>query len=191
MLFKKGITLIELLVIIAIIGIFSGIGYVSFTSIDSGSVLRANKENLKSYIEEIKFKAFSDGKHYKVIMENSGNNINLKLYEPDTNNVRWRDLDLNRRCNCQSGDSSDDTCDNAFSNVAVSSLTSISDYDKTIERVSLKDCDDENCNTEDDDDVELCFLYDGSSPRDKFFKLVGGEDLFVIFKLNKTGFLEE
>jgi prepilin-type N-terminal cleavage/methylation domain-containing protein len=191
MLFKKGITLIELLVIIAIIGIFSGIGYVSFTSIDSGSVLRANKENLKSYIEEIKFKAFSDGKHYKVIMENSGNNINLKLYEPDTNNVRWRDLDLNRRCNCQSGDSSDDTCDNAFSNVAVSSLTSISDYDKTIERVALKDCDDENCNTEDDDNIELCFLYDGSSPRDKFFKLVGGEDLFVIFKLNKTGFLEE
>lgn len=191
MLFKKGITLIELLVIIAIIGIFSGIGYVSFTSIDSGSTLRSNKENLKSYIEEIKFKAFSDGKHYKVIMENSGNNINLKLYEPDTNNVRWRDLDLNRRCNCQSGDSSDDTCDNAFSNVVVSSLTSLSDYDKTIERVTLKDCDDENCNTEDDDDVELCFLYDGSSPRDKFFKLVGGEDLFVIFKLNKTGFLEE
>ena len=65
------------------------------------------------------------------------------------------------------------------------------DYDKTIERVSLKDCDDENCTTEDDDDVELCFLYDGSSPRDKFFKLVGGEDLFVIFNLNKTGFLEE
>ena len=191
MFFKKGITLIELLVIIAILGIFSGIGYVSFTSIDSGSTLRANKENLKSYIEEIKFKAFSDGKHYKVIMENSGNNINLKLYEPDTNNVRWRDLDLNRRCNCQSGDSSDDTCDNAFSNVAVSSLTSISDYDKTIERVSLKDCDDENCATEDDDDIELCFLYDGSSPRDKFFKLVGGEGLFVIFKLNKTGFLEE
>ena len=191
MLFKKGITLIELLVIIAIIGIFSGIGYVSFTSIDSGSTLRSNKENLKSYIEEIKLKAFSDGKHYKIIMQNSGNNINLKVYEPDTNNVRWRDLDLNRRCNCQSGDSSDDTCDNAFSNVAVSSLTSLSDYDKTIERVSLKDCDDENCTTEDDDDVELCFLYDGSSPRDKFFKLVGGEDLFVIFNLNKTGFLEE
>jgi len=191
MLFKKGITLIELLVIIAIIGIFSGIGYVSFTSIDSGSTLRSNKENLKSYIEEIKFKAFSDSKHYKIIMENSGNNINLKVYEPDTNNVRWRDLDLNRRCNCQSGDSSDDTCDNAFSNVAISSLTSLSDYDKTIERVSLKDCDDENCTTEDDDDVELCFLYDGSSPRDKFFKLVGGEDLFVIFNLNKTGFLEE
>ena len=59
MFFKKGITLIELLVIIAILGIFSGIGYVSFTSIDSGSTLRANKENLKSYIEEIKFKAFS------------------------------------------------------------------------------------------------------------------------------------
>ena len=86
------------------------------------------------------------------MMQNSGNNINLKVYEPDTNNVRWRDLDLNRRCNCQSGDSSDDTCDNAFSNVAVSSLTSLSDYDKTIERVSLKDCDDENCTTEDNDE---------------------------------------
>ena len=61
MVFKKGITLIELLVIIAILGIFSGIGYVSFTSIDSGSTLRSNKENLKSYIEEIKFKVKLEG----------------------------------------------------------------------------------------------------------------------------------
>ena len=34
------------------------------------------------------------------------------------------------------------------------------------------------------------FLYDGSSPRDKFFKLVGKENLNIILKLNKTGMLK-
>ena len=57
---SKGVTLIELLVIIAILGIFSGIGYVSFSSIDSGSSFRSNKEIIKSYLEQIRFKAFSD-----------------------------------------------------------------------------------------------------------------------------------
>ena len=53
---SKGITLIELLVIVAILGIFSGIGYVSFTSVDTGSNFRANKETISSYLERIRFK---------------------------------------------------------------------------------------------------------------------------------------
>ena len=97
---SKGITLIELLVIVAILGIFSGIGYVSFTSVDTGSNFRANKETITSYLERIRFKAFSDGKHYKVRLENVGNDMQIKLYQPDSSNIKWRDLNLNRRCNC-------------------------------------------------------------------------------------------
>ena len=41
---SKGITLIELLVIVAILGIFSGIGYVSFTSVDTGQILELTKK---------------------------------------------------------------------------------------------------------------------------------------------------
>ena len=53
MFFKKGITLIEMLVIIAVLGIFSAIGYVNFNSIDSGSSLSSHKQNLMNYLEEI------------------------------------------------------------------------------------------------------------------------------------------
>ena len=190
MFFKKGITLIETLVIIAILGIFSTIGYVSFNSIDSGSNLSSHKQNLMNYLEEIKFKAFSDGKHYKVILDNSGDDVEINLYEPDSSNIKWRDLNLNRRCNCQSGDSSEDTCDNSFSNVAVSSLTAVSNFTKTLENLTIKNCNNGSCGTETDAPVEICFLYDGSSPRDKFFKLVGKENLNIILKLNKTGHVE-
>ena len=68
---SKGITLIELLVIVAILGIFSGIGYVSFTSVDTGSNFRTNKETISSYLERIRFKAFSDGKHYNCLLYTS------------------------------------------------------------------------------------------------------------------------
>ncbi|NCW63384.1 MAG: hypothetical protein EBW04_04505, partial [Betaproteobacteria bacterium] len=117
---SKGITLIELLVIVAILGIFSGIGYVSFTSVDTGSNFRANKETISSYLERIRFKAFSDGKHYKVRLENVGNDMQIKLYQPDSSNIKWRDLNLNRRCNCWSGTGNSDTnCNNAFSNSTI------------------------------------------------------------------------
>ena len=82
MFFKKRITLIEILVIIAILDIFSTIGYVSFNSIDRVQ-LSSHKQNLMNYLEEIKFKAFSDGKRYKVILDNSGDDVEINLYEPD------------------------------------------------------------------------------------------------------------
>ena len=191
MFFKKGITLIEMLVIIAVLGIFSAIGYVNFNSIDSGSSLNRNKQILVNYLEEIKFKAFSDGKHYKVILVNSGDDVEINLYEPDAANVKWRDLDLNRRCNCQSGDSSDDTCDNSFSNAAVASLTAVSNFTKTLEDSSIKNCNNGSCGDETNPPIEICYLYDGSSPQDKFFKLVGKDNLNIIFRLNKTGHVED
>ena len=137
----SGMSAIELLVVIAIIGIIASIGYVSSRSVDTASVFRADREEFKSYLEEARFKAVSNGKHYKVLMQNSGDDITLKLYEPDSGNVKWRDLALNRRCGCYSGTGhSDATCNNAFSNSALSSLTSISEYDKTIDNIELVGC---------------------------------------------------
>tara|TARA_B100001939_G_scaffold156838_1_gene135513 strand:+ start:155 stop:730 length:576 start_codon:yes stop_codon:yes gene_type:complete len=187
----SGMSAIELLVVIAIIGIIASIGYVSSRSVDTASVFRADREEFKSYLEEARFKAVSSGKHYKVLMQNSGDDITLKLYEPDSGNVKWRDLALNRRCGCYSGTGhSDTTCNNAFSNSALSSLTSISDYDKTIDNIELVGCNNSSCSTETSPPITLCFLYDGSSPSDAFFKLKGAGSFENIFKLNKTGYVE-
>jgi|TARA_Y100000389_G_scaffold106600_1_gene103554 prepilin-type N-terminal cleavage/methylation domain-containing protein len=187
---SRGITLIELLVVIGILGIFSGIGFVSFNSIDSGSNLRSNKEIVKSYLEQIRSKAFSDGKHYKVTMENSGNDVNLKLYEPDFSNTKWRDLNLNRRCACYSGIGNADTsCNQSFSNVSISSLTSIQNFDKKVKNLEIKNCNNLSCAIETPAPVEFCFLYDGTSPQDKFFK-IGNSNLDLILKVNKTGYVE-
>ena len=188
---SKGVTLIELLVIIAILGIFSGIGYVSFSSIDSGSSFRSNKEIIKSYLEQIRFKAFSDGKHYKVKLDNSGNNMELKLYEPDASNIKWRDLNLNRRCDCWSGTGNPDTsCNNAFSNSDISSLTEIDSFSKGLNKININKCNDSSCTTAINPPVYLCFLYDGSSPKDQFFKITDNNNLNLIIKLNKTGYVE-
>ena len=189
---SKGITAIELLVVIAIIGIIASIGYVTSSSVDTVAAFKSSKEEFKSYLEEIRFKAVSSGKHYKVVMENSGNDVTLKLYEPDSGNVKWRDLALNRRCNCYSGTGNADTsCDQAFSNSAVSSLTSISEYDKTIKNLELVGCDDLNCGTETPAPITLCFLFDGNSPMDEFFKVTGAGSYEEVFKLNRTGYVEE
>lgn len=189
---SRGVTLIELLVIIAILGVFSGVGYVSFTSIDSGSSLRSNKTIIKSYLEGIRSKAYSDGKHYKVIMENSGNNVNLKLYEPDSSNTKWRDLNLNRRCACYSGTGNADTsCNQSFSNASVSSLASVQNFDKEVKNLEIKNCNNLSCTSETAAPVEFCFLYDGTSPQDKFFKIIGKNDLNIILNVNKTGYVED
>ena len=188
---SKGITLIELLVIVAILGIFSGIGYVSFTSVDTGSNFRANKKTISSYLERIRFKAFSDGKHYKVRIENVGNDMQIKLYQPDSSNVKWRDLNLIRRCNCWSGTGNSDTnCNNAFSNSSISSLTEVDGFTKDLKKINIKNCNNSSCGTETDPPVDLCFLYDGSSPRDTHFKLTNNDELNLIIKLNKTGYAE-
>ena len=82
-------------------------------------------------------------------MDNSGNNITL-AYEPDAANTKWRDINLNRRCHCYSGTGSATAeCNQAFSNVAVSSLTNFK-FNKTVERMNVKVCDDENCGTAED-----------------------------------------
>lgn len=189
---SKGITLIELLVIVAILSIFSGIGFATFTSFDSASNFQSNKQEVINYLNNIRLKAFSDGKHYKVRFTNDGEDLSIKLYEPDSSNIKWRDLNLNRRCNCHSGGGNAITaCNNAFSNSAVSSLTAIENFSKSLKKMNVKNCNNLSCATETNPPVDICFLYDGSSPLDKHFKVFESNDLSLIIKMNKTGYAEE
>lgn len=192
---KKGFSLLEVLIVIALLAIVSGIGVFSFGGVNKGAEFRANKSTVIEYIEKIRFRAYSDGKHYKVIMDNSGNNITLATYEPDAANTKWRDINLNRRCHCYSGTGSATAeCNQAFSNVAVSSLTAISSLNKTVERMNVKVCDDENCGTAEDPPsggIAFCFLSDGTTTKRDFFRISNtAEDLSSVLTLNNTGYVQ-
>ena len=53
----------------------------------------------------------------------------------------------------------------------------------------VKNCNNLSCAIETPAPVEFCFLYDGTSPQDKFFK-IGNSNLDLILKVNKTGYVE-
>ena len=55
--------------------------------------------------------------------------------------------------------------------------------------LTIKNCNDLSCAIETPAPVEFCFLYDGTSPQDKFFK-IGNSNLDLILKVNKTGYVE-
>lgn len=189
--FSKGVTLIELLILIAVLGVVSVLGVQGFRSIFSGSDFGGNKTIFLQYLNNVRYKAYVDNKHYKIQINNSDENITVKLFEPESTNTKWRDLSLVRKCNCHSGTGhSDTTCNQSFSNVEVSSLTSITSFDKTIENINVKNCNDVTCSTETATPVEICYLFDGTSSTDLFFKVSGSGNLSTIHKINKTGYVE-
>ena len=189
---SRGITLIELLVVVAILGILTSIGTIGYQSFVSGSNFGSNKTILLKYLQKVRFNAHADNKHYKVTLSNSSEDLLLKVYEPDSTNVKWRDLNLNRRCGCYSGvNTGNSNCSNTFSNSAVSSLTSIAEYDETLEGLNVKSCTSDSCSSPVSETIELCFLYDGSAPTTKYLKITGASDDIAIITHNKTGYVEE
>ena len=189
---SRGITLIELLVVVAILGILTSIGTIGYQSFVSGSNFGSNKTILLKYLQKVRFNAHADNKHYKVTLSNSSEDLLLKVYEPDSTNVKWRDLNSNRRCGCYSGvNTGNSNCSNTFSNSAVSSLTSITEYDETLEGLNVKSCTSDSCSSPVSETIELCFLYDGSAPTTKYFKITGASDDTAIITHNKTGYVEE
>jgi len=189
--YSKGVSLIELLVVIAIIGIFAAVGTQGYRSIVTGSDFVANKTALTQYLNDIRYKSYADNKHYKILIDNFDDNLIVKLYEPDDLNTKWRNLNLVRRCNCQSSTGhADPDCNQSFSNVAVSLLTSIAAFDKTINNINIVNCNNDACSTETPDPVEICYLFDGTTPSDLFFKVSASATSFAIYKINKTGYVE-
>ena len=69
--YSKGITLIELLIVVAIMGIIGSIGTIGYQSFVSGSSFGSNKTILLKYLEKIRFNAYADSIHYKVSLSNS------------------------------------------------------------------------------------------------------------------------
>ena len=195
--YSKGVSLIELLVVIAIIGIFAALGTQGYRSIVSSSDFIANKTALTQYFNDIRYKAYADNKHYKIRMRNFNDNLTVELFEPEDVNIKWRNLNLVRECRCHSSIGHDDSdCNNSFSNDLVDSLTPIDGFTKTINNINIANCDNDACSTETRDPVEVCYLFDGTTPEDLFFKVsanIAGAlstTSFAIYKINKTGYVE-
>jgi prepilin-type N-terminal cleavage/methylation domain-containing protein len=189
---SKGFTLIELIVIIAMMGIVSTLGYISFTSQGKDTKFLTKNTQIKQYLSDIRFKAYNEGLHHKVRIENSGSDLTLKTYTPETNltSNNRQDLNLNRRCNCVSGTSASDTsCNNSFSTSVITSLSSITNLDKTITGLNAKVCSNANCTNESNPPIELCFLFDGTSPQADYFKITG-EGQSKIYALWETGYVD-
>ena len=81
--YSKGVSLIELLVVIAIIGIFAALGTQGYRSIVSDSDFIANRTALNQYLNDIRYKAYADNKHYKIRMRNFNDNLTVELFEPE------------------------------------------------------------------------------------------------------------
>ena len=170
-LFSKGFSLMEILVVIAIIGVVSTLGMRGLTSIGTDAEFKKSVVVLETYLDEIKLKAFTDNKPYKIYMQNDINNISIRVFEPS--GTSWLDSQLVRRCNCQVGNSSSMSgCNNIFL-PTTSSSSGVTPIDtKTIKKVNIKKCNNGSCTSETEVEVKLCFLRDGTSPRDNYFKLI-------------------
>lgn len=188
---SKGFSLAEILVVISIIGILSAIGISSFQSTSQGSQFIANKTSLDQILNDYRYKAFVENKPYKLkIFNNTSNAVVVNLIEPDS--TTWRDKSKMRRCDCKMGGDNDDTCFQAF---ALSETGQAPVQTKTIKNFKIKLCDSDssgtNCNNETEDTVKICYLQDGTSPTDIFFKVHNIQNsISSIIKINKTGYAE-
>ncbi|MDC1280390.1 type II secretion system GspH family protein [Pelagibacteraceae bacterium] len=164
---SKGFSLMEILVVIAIIGVVSALGMRGLSSIGTDAEFKKSVVVLESFLDEIKLKAFTDNKPYKIYINNNNDNINIKVYEPS--GTSWLDPQLVRRCDCLIGSSGSMVgCNNIFL-TSISGVTPIET--KTIEKVNIESCSDGACANPSAVTVKICFLRDGTSPRDRYFKL--------------------
>lgn len=183
---SKGFSLAEVLVVIAIIAIISAVGVANFSSTSIGTRFAANQISLTSIMNDYRYLAFINNKPYKFNIDNQGENLRVRVFQPTS--IMWRNKNLMRRCNCQVGPSSSSAnCHNVFS--INSGQTPIET--KTIEKFNIKKCNDINCTNETTAAVKFCFLPDGTNPQNQFYKLkdISGE-LYKIVKMNKTGYAE-
>ena len=184
---SKGFSLLEVLVIIAIIGIVSTYGISSFTNTASDTEFRKGDILTENFIEEIKNKAFTDNKPYKIYLENNADSIEMKVYAP--NGTAWFDPSLTRMCDCHVGiNSGHSICSNVFLDSISGQTPSAT---KIINGLNVKKCNNENCSTESSAVIELCLLSNGSAARTNYFKLKDtNSNNSKVKKFYKTGYVE-
>ena len=204
----NGFSLIEFLVIIAIIGIFATLGTQGYRSIITGADTMKAGTELVQHLNDIRFRAFSENKHYKVKIVNGDNNTTIEVYEPDDDNSKWKDIDLVRRCAWQFNENEDveEECINTFCNSDIElSLKVVPD--KIINKININKCRNNDCTetTGADNNVQICFLFDGTIalPQTDPVLLEGADnnilylksestsnDNFSLNKIHKTGYVE-
>ena len=205
----NGFSLIEVLTVIAIIGIFATIGVQGYRSIITGADTMKAGTELVQHLNDIRFRAFSENKHYKVQIVNGSNNTTIEVYEPDDANSRWKDIDLVRRCawKFNENDEVEEECENTFCNSDIETSIHVVP-DKIINNININKCINNDCTeTTDgaDDPVQICFLFDGTIalPQNDPDLIEGTDnnilylksestsnDNFSLNKIHKTGYVE-
>ena len=210
--YSEGYSLIELLVVIAIIGIFATLGTQGYRSIITGADTMKAGTELVQHLNDIRFRAFSENKHYKVQIVNGDNNTIIEVYEPDDSTYEWKDIELVRRCAWQFNGSEytsveiAEECINTFCNSAIVAADKVPP-DKIINGINIYKCINNDCTqtTQADNDVQICFLFDGTiALHQNDLELRPGADNNILYlrsqsvsndnfslnKIHKTGYVE-
>ena len=201
----NGFSLIEFLVIIAIIGIFSTLGVQGYRSIITGADTMKAGTELVQHLNDIRFRAFSENKHYKVQIVNGDNNTTIEVYEPDDDNSKWKDIDLVRKCAWEfNGTTVADNCLDTFCNSTINPTREVLPA-KVIQKININKCINSECSQTIATAVKICFLFDGTIalPENDPHLLEGADnnilylksestsnDNFSLNKIHKTGYVE-
>jgi type II secretory pathway pseudopilin PulG len=203
-LYSNGVSLIELLVIIAIIGIFATLGTQGYRSITTTSNFISKKTEFFQYLNNIRFRAFSENKHYRIHIANNPNNVTIELYETTANNLRWRDIDLVRRCAWQDtilAECADTFCNSNINPLLGATLNRVEI--KTINTLNINECANSVCSSMKLDDgiptttVNICYLFDGTIAlpyiaNNKLFLQIAStsDNTAALNTIHKTGYVE-
>ena len=201
----NGFSLIEFLVIIAIIGIFSTLGVQGYRSIITGADTMKAGTELVQHLNDIRFRAFSENKHYKVQIDNEDNYTTIEVYEPDDDNSKWKDIDLVRKCAWEfNGTTVADNCLDTFCNSTINPTREVLPA-KVIQKININKCINSECSQTIATAVKICFLFDGTIalPENDPHLLEGADnnilylksestsnENFSLNKIHKTGYVE-
>ena len=198
--YSKGLSLIEILVIIAIIGIFATLGTQGYRSMVTGSTFGSNKTEFLQYLNDVRHKSFSEKKHHRIQITNDAGKVTIELYEPIDTSLQWRDIDFVRSCAWQYVGEDIVGCEEAFCNSNINDPlynTEITKYAKIIEKINIKKCDNEDCQHPLETAVNICYLFDGAVALSQndinnivYVEIKSTSDsLYSISEIYKTGYV--
>ena len=198
--YSEGLSLVEILVIIAIIGIFATLGTQGYQSMVTGSTFGSNKTEFLQYLNDVRHKSFSEKKHHRIQITNDVGKVTIELYEPIDTSLQWRDIDFVRSCAWQYIGEDIVGCEEAFCNSNINDPfynTEITKYAKIIEKINIKKCDNQACQYPSAAPVNICYLFDGAVALSQndinnivYVEIKSTSDsLYSISEIYKTGYV--
>ena len=198
--YSEGLSLVEILVIIAIIGIFATLGTQGYQSMITGSTFGSNKTEFLQYLDNVRHKSFSEKKHHRIQITNDAGKVTIELYKPIDASLRWRDIDFVRSCAWQYIGDVIPGCEEAFCNSDIDDPlynTEITEHEKIIEKINIKKCDNQACQNPSAAPVNICYLFDGTVALSQndinnivYVEIKSTSDtLYSINKIYKTGYV--